>query len=186
MTKSNILLVTLWIVSTIGMMMYFSAGKQVEFDPQGKLHFAAMQDDFDQKVIHHFQRYSDTLRNQVFHLKRANCRCNTLNQLHTQRLDNLLEKHQFQSHHLSLNSANDDALLSISTPAIVVFDNQGQLAYLGPYSVGLLCGIGNAFVDQYIKNVIQDTHLGASIISDAKGCYCASSSAAKSSTQSII
>lgn len=172
MTKSSIALVAIWIASTIAMMMYFSVDKLVEFDPKGELHFASMQSGFNQKIEAQFLKYTDNLENQVFHIKLKGCYCNTLNELHTQRLDQILLTNQFQSHHVLLNPVTREDLIPLSTPAIVVFDDNGKLAYLGPYSVGLLCSIGNSFVDTYIENVIQNKHFGPFIVSDAQGCYC--------------
>lgn len=167
-----ITILALWILLTIGALAYFAEARLVEFDPQGQLGMASVSNEFDQHVGNSFSVYSKSLRSSVFHIQQKNCSCNTSNLTHVARINAKVREHGFNSYKLD---ANDPVLQSIilpSTPAIVVFDHDGKLAYMGPYSSGLFCGSGAGIVDGFINMVINNTHLGTTIVSDSQGCYC--------------
>jgi hypothetical protein len=56
-----------------------------------------------------------------------------------------------------------------STPAIAVFDDLGNLSYLGPYSTGIGCLSGNGTVEPYLD--VKST-MGAIVPLESTGCYC--------------
>lgn len=59
-----------------------------------------------------------------------------------------------------------------SSPAVVVMDAQGQLAYFGPYSVGSFCGpSGGAFVEKTLDSLLQGINPGR-MNTIAFGCFC--------------
>ncbi|MFT4789297.1 MAG: hypothetical protein ACI95X_002131 [Paraglaciecola sp.] len=55
------------------------------------------------------------------------------------------------------------------TPAIAIFDDEGNLAYLGPYSTGIGCFSGNNTFEPYLDS---KANLRAMIPLEATGCYC--------------
>ena len=60
----------------------------------------------------------------------------------------------------------------------MVFDEQGQLGYFGPYSSGYFCSADTAIVDRFLDNILADKHLGSAVVSEGYGCYCANKNAA--------
>ena len=58
-----------------------------------------------------------------------------------------------------------------STPAIIIYNDSGDLLYLGPYSTGYLCMPGNGLVEELIPRMDENT--GEQVImSLTNGCYC--------------
>jgi hypothetical protein len=65
-----------------------------------------------------------------------------------------------------------------SSPAVAIFDRQGQLAYFGPYSEGLTCNSSNSFIEPILVALLDNRSVSATH-SMAVGCYCPWSSGAK-------
>ena len=58
-----------------------------------------------------------------------------------------------------------------ASPSVAIWDAQGQLAYAGPYSVGMVCTSANSFVEPIIDNLIDGQPVepfGMLVV----GCYC--------------
>ncbi|MBU1330167.1 MAG: thiol-disulfide isomerase [Gammaproteobacteria bacterium] len=78
--------------------------------------------------------------------------------------------------------ANLDALQALATlpgseqlpasPAVAIWDQQGQLAYFGPYSEGLTCSSSNSFIEPILEALAAGRHVDASNTL-AVGCFCA-------------
>ncbi|WP_437881327.1 DUF6436 domain-containing protein [Pseudomonas sp. LRF_L74] len=58
-----------------------------------------------------------------------------------------------------------------ASPAIAIWDKNGQLAYAGPYSEGLVCNSSNSFVEPVLDALALDRHVSAANTM-AVGCYC--------------
>lgn len=78
--------------------------------------------------------------------------------------------------------ANLDALQALATlpgseqlpasPAVAIWDQQGRLAYFGPYSEGLTCSSSNSFIEPILEALAAGRHVNASNTL-AVGCFCA-------------
>ena len=58
-----------------------------------------------------------------------------------------------------------------ASPAVAIWDQQGRLAYFGPYSEGALCTSSNSFIEPIIEALLA----GRSVRADsnlAVGCFC--------------
>lgn len=78
---------------------------------------------------------------------------------------------KFKNHNLVLN--NSDAIISLSVPVVAVINKLGALSYLGPYANGMFCAEGNSLVKPYLtKKNPEQGMFGATILIEAKGCYC--------------
>jgi hypothetical protein len=58
-----------------------------------------------------------------------------------------------------------------ASPAVAIWDQNGKLAYFGPYSEGLTCNSGNSFIEPILQALttgrpVEATH------TMAVGCYC--------------
>lgn len=58
-----------------------------------------------------------------------------------------------------------------SSPAVGIWDQQGQLAYFGPYSEGVSCNSSNSFIEPILEALIEGRTVKASN-SMAIGCFC--------------
>lgn len=58
-----------------------------------------------------------------------------------------------------------------ASPAVAIWDQQGRLAYFGPYSEGLTCNSGNSFIEPILEALTEGRHVNASNTL-AVGCFC--------------
>ena len=58
-----------------------------------------------------------------------------------------------------------------SSPAVAIWDRQGNLAYFGPYSEGLVCNAQNSFIEPILQALKADRPVDATHTL-AVGCYC--------------
>ncbi|NBB09090.1 DUF6436 domain-containing protein [Pseudomonas sp. SLFW] len=58
-----------------------------------------------------------------------------------------------------------------SSPAVAIWDRQGNLAYFGPYSEGLVCNAQNSFIEPILQALKADRPVNA-MHTMAVGCYC--------------
>jgi hypothetical protein len=58
-----------------------------------------------------------------------------------------------------------------SSPAVAIWDRQGNLAYFGPYSEGLVCNAQNSFIEPILQALKADRPVNATHTM-AVGCYC--------------
>jgi len=115
------------------------------------------------------------------------CPCNVGNQQH---LGELIEQYAAQgvsfhvlqkpgSHgQLPANLAALKPLASLpgaehlpASPAVAIWDRQGNLAYFGPYSEGATCTASNSFIEPILQALIQGRPVQVTQTM-AVGCYC--------------
>lgn len=58
-----------------------------------------------------------------------------------------------------------------ASPAVAIWDKQGQLAYFGPYSEGLVCNSSNSFIEPILEALAEGRTVDASNTL-AVGCFC--------------
>lgn len=58
-----------------------------------------------------------------------------------------------------------------ASPAVAIWDKQGQLAYFGPYSEGLVCNSSNSFIEPILEALSAGRKVNASNTL-AVGCFC--------------
>lgn len=58
-----------------------------------------------------------------------------------------------------------------ASPAVAIWDKQGQLAYFGPYSEGLTCNSSNSFIEPILETLAAGRPVNASNTM-AVGCFC--------------
>lgn len=58
-----------------------------------------------------------------------------------------------------------------ASPAVAIWDKNGQLAYFGPYSEGLTCNSSNSFIEPILDALASDRPVNASNTL-AVGCFC--------------
>jgi hypothetical protein len=58
-----------------------------------------------------------------------------------------------------------------ASPAVAIWDRQGELAYFGPYSEGLTCNSSNSFIEPILEALSEGRKVDASNTL-AVGCFC--------------
>ena len=158
-----------WALTILGLLFYANNDAQKEFDPDLTLTLASTDMDFDFRVKEAMSKeFGTDLAGKAFHFQTTPCYCERVAAAHVASVSDLLESEGY------LNIQSDVPkgleLYVPSTPAIIMFDDQGELFYIGPYSSGLLCTAGNGFIEGLIASDFDAP--GAYVINDAKGCYC--------------
>ncbi|MGE8497245.1 MAG: DUF6436 domain-containing protein [Pseudomonas sp.] len=59
-----------------------------------------------------------------------------------------------------------------ASPAVAIWDRNGELAYFGPYSEGLTCNSSNSFIEPILEALADGRRVNASNTL-AVGCFCA-------------
>jgi hypothetical protein len=58
-----------------------------------------------------------------------------------------------------------------ASPAVAIWDRQGQLAYFGPYSEGAVCNSSNSFIEPVLQALLENRPVQATATL-AAGCFC--------------
>lgn len=141
------------------------------FDEHGKLWRLSQNDGFDEKFAQTLQKLTGSNQAKVLHFFNKNCNCNSVAEEHIKSVKKLALQQGFVNQHIEVDSNSELQSILPSTPAIAVFDGQGELVYLGPYSAGYACTVGNGIVESYITGRNAKAP-GATVLSETKGCYC--------------
>ena len=151
--------------------MFVASQKLVEFDGSGKLWQLSQGEHFDVDFTEKVQQLVETSQSKVIHFTATNCQCNTVAKEHIESVEKLARQHGFNN--VTVNVAEHQLLLDVipATPAVAVFDDSGELIYLGPYSAGYSCNVGSGIVESYVSGKVGKTP-SATILSETKGCYC--------------
>ncbi|GMM83967.1 DUF6436 domain-containing protein [Pseudoalteromonas sp. MTN2-4] len=161
-----------WAASLLLAVLYASSSKLKSFDPNNQLHQAALQTRFDKLFLTQLQTIEANLVNTVFHFRTDSCFCHTVAQGHIASVEKLAERQTFRNIKVNLVTNSKLKRFIPSVPAVAVVDEEGKLSYLGPYASGMFCTQGNGLVEPFIKRM-QGQNLGATVISQSQGCYCA-------------
>ena len=167
-------LVASWLVITLVAAGFFMSEKVVEFDPDGLL-----TNQSPQEIIEALQLESVTMQGHfkssnkatLYHIKQADCRCNSTSEPHIQTLNEQAQALGMQI--IDLQFTQHLQAIIPSTPATLITNNQGELVYLGPYGQGFACTEKTGVVTAVLNN-LQKGFNSALVLNQAKGCYCAS------------
>ena len=169
--KAVSLFIVVWASVLLGSILYLSNLRVGLFDPNNQLTLLSAQASFEREFVKKLQSAGIDTRNTTLHFAAdKRCYCQTVAKPHIDSVKQLATEQGFINSQLTVRS--DSALISYipSTPAVAVFNQQGLLVYLGPYATGLFCAPQQGIFENYISS--EQAYLGATIISDAKGCYC--------------
>ena len=150
--------------------MYLSTLKAKQFDVNGLLLSNAMDTEFDHRFTSLIEETVGTSSGAVVHFTMDNCFCEYVAERHVTSVKKRASEQGFKNHVITLNSDNRFNIPSV--PAVAVINHNGKLTYLGPYATGTFCSEGEGLVEQYIIDNTENNALGATILTDAQGCYC--------------
>ena len=118
------------------------------------------------KSILNFNNYKNT----IIHLKEEKCKCNLYSNKHIEELNEKLNKEDFNIVNINIKKSELKKIIP-AYPSTIIFDKNGDLAYVGAYSDGLMCSSKNSVVEMVLTNIKAGFN-PALINSDTKGCYC--------------
>ncbi|GAB2678112.1 DUF6436 domain-containing protein [Aliiglaciecola sp. 3_MG-2023] len=164
----------MWAGLSLFTLAYIAQNKVTNFDPQQLLLTASMAQDFDGKVKSVFSEVGQPLHKTVFHIGEQSCDCNNLSSTHIRKLNRTFAENGYIVKTVNPKEATKIRKLIPSYPAMVIFDESGNLGYLGPYSTGYFCSPKTSLIEPIANTIVANEHLGATVIADGEGCYCQS------------
>lgn len=141
------------------------------FDQGGKLWQQSQNLTFDTDFSEQTQNLTDTTNLVVMHFFQNDCDCNSVADEHINSVIELAKRKNYQNKQLDMANVPELAKYIPATPAVAIFGQDGRLTYLGPYSAGYSCSVGNGIVESYLEGTSAQS-LGATIVTDTQGCYC--------------
>ncbi len=175
MTRERLIywLVALWCVLCLALVFSFTFSKSRDFDADGTFIQYSAATDFDQAFSGWLSAEVGELKNKVVHFSQGNCTCEWIAQSHIHSVKLLAEQQGKTNLQLDISGLPEMTKRLPVTPAVAVYDQHGQLTYLGPYATGFFCSAGQGLVETFIKQSHGETgYGGATIPLDANGCYC--------------
>ena len=161
----------IWSALILAGLLFYSSSSLKPFDPEGRLYSIANTSDFDLTFSAKISKALGTsTKNMVVHMyDDFTCICQLASSAHIAAVKSLVT--DAGKSNVAVNMSDFPSLADIvpSVPSVAIFDGDGQLSYLGPYSTGIGCFTGNGTVEPYIDTT---TTIGAVIPFDANGCYC--------------
>ncbi len=169
----NLILVVsfIWFVSVLAFLIYAAKQKLVAFDQEGKLWQQSQIVSFDNDFKNALGQQTGELKLSVVHFYQEGCDCNSVAKEHIDSVQLLAQQQGFKNISLSLNTTNLLEKYIPATPAVAIFAEDGSLSYLGPYSAGYSCTVGNGIVESYLEYHSQLAP-GATVVTNTEGCYC--------------
>lgn len=112
----------------------------------------------------------------VVHFLNPNCPCNSYSQKHIADLESKYSDNTefvyWGSQTLSREQKQTLKRFKVpASPAVAIWNSQGQLTYFGPYSSGAFCGQGTDFVSISLDN-LRNGNNSVWINNDVAGCFC--------------
>ncbi|MDU0352758.1 DUF6436 domain-containing protein [Paraglaciecola aquimarina] len=154
-------------------MTALSVNKLAEFDPQLKLSAAISDLHFEAKLKALLQAQYKVTAKRTFHFSENNCFCQYVAAKHIANLERNLANLDFNNIHINLSEHPALSDYIPSTPALVIFGQDNELIFLGPYAEGLGCISGTGLVDKVVENLNSPEQENSLFITETKGCYCA-------------
>lgn len=149
----------------------FVANTQLKlFDHDDELLNLSQQPDFEARFVSWLNELGVNTQNTVVHFSSDSCWCQFVASPHIKSVHELVKVQHKTNITLNLETLQSNPQYIPSIPAVAVFDTQGKLTYLGPYSTGTFCSAGNGLVEPFVQE-LQSNH-EAVIPHDAQGCYC--------------
>ncbi|WP_396588750.1 DUF6436 domain-containing protein [Bermanella sp. R86510] len=102
------------------------------------------------------------------HFRTKGCRCTTYQDTHISELAPILKN----TTQVVINREQLINLeLAITTPSVAIWDEDGEMAYFGPYSSGVVCGEGTGFVERTLTALQQGIN-PSWLYTQGVGCFC--------------
>ena len=147
------------------------------FDKSGALQAQLTEGQVGKRLGQWLNKQGYPTESRVFHVMDATCACNWRTQAHKQVVMRRVTANEGTNVTLSLAELPGLKDWLPATPAVILFDADGELIYLGPYADGAFCNTESSFIEPLIDHVstrVSDMDAGW-INTVARGCYCPTS-----------
>ena len=169
--KAIKLIVFIWFVVLFMALMYLTTERLVDFDPETQLLDSSMEDAFYNDIGAFLKTNYGSIKGRAFHISDDNCFCQMVAGAHIADVKKIVENHTMENVLIALEDRPEMAKYVPSVPAIIIYNDQEELLYVGPYSTGYLCTTGNGLVEDLIPKMDQSVE-NPVVMSLARGCYC--------------
>jgi len=161
-----------WVIIAVVGLFFASKNAETLFDPTDALYLAANTPGFSLRVNSILSTaLNASLSNVVVHISsKKNCLCQFNAKRHISSVKKAVTDIGKQNANVFIEEVAGLSDIVTSTPAIAVFDYEGELSYFGPYSTGIGCLSGNGSVEPFLDI---KSPLGAIVPLESSGCYCA-------------
>lgn len=104
----------------------------------------------------------------VMHIRSENCPCTDYQDAHIEELQSTLKK----TTQVTIGQdQRRSIMLTLAAPSVAIWDQFGNLAYIGPYSAGAVCGQGEGFVERVLQQLATGHNLRWTN-TQGVGCFC--------------
>jgi hypothetical protein len=165
------MVVFLWFVIMFMGLMYYTTARMVDFDPDSALLDSSLEPQFYATLKSNLQNDFGSVNGRAFHFSQDGCFCQIVATEHINSVKDLISHETKENINVSLSDFPEFLSFLPSTPAIAIYNDAGNLVYVGPYSTGYLCSPGNGLVEDLIPKM-HDTLEDPIVMSLARGCYC--------------
>lgn len=167
-------LIVLWFAIVLTGLWWLIDARLVWFDSHGRLQQQVTDTNFEQRLARQVSAGVGDLTSAVVHVASNSCRCNWRTRGHQQAI--VREVDALGGRNISIDIDQYPGLQRLipATPAVIIFDQNSQLVYLGPYADGAFCSSATSFVEELIPAVraTERPRNSGWINMVAKGCYC--------------
>lgn len=111
-----------------------------------------------------------SIKNKVFHYYQSGCGCHLLSSQHRKSVEALATANGYENVVVDLSLYPELLEFVPSVPAVSVFNDNHKLVYIGPYSSGLVCGVGKGLIEGFLSSGY--LYYGSVVVSAVRGCYC--------------
>ncbi|MGH1486498.1 MAG: DUF6436 domain-containing protein [Cellvibrionaceae bacterium] len=157
-----LVLLTLWIALSAITLWWFQYRHISQFND----YWAS----FNGSDLRQIQLKPETGNALVVHFIDANCPCSRFAKPHINTLESnfsgTIDFKRFEDISMKYSKVSVPA-----SPAVAIWDKQGDLAYVGPYSGGNICGQGDDFTAMTLRALEQGSN-PEWINNEAVGCFC--------------
>lgn len=160
----------LFVFMFIGL-MYYTTQRLVDFDPNATLLDNSLQDSFYLEIKTQLENKYGSVSGRAFHFSEEDCFCQIVASAHVSDVKAMIENVSMENITIQLSDHPEMRQLLPSTPAIIMYNTQGEMMYIGPYSTGYLCTAGNGLVEELIPHM-DEKRDDPLVMSLARGCYC--------------
>lgn len=168
------LILGVWLVACVASLYWFMGGQLRWFDPAGVLEQHASDPNFDKLLVAavHDRLQVEASGGSVVHIQDPGCHCNWRAQSHIDDITEQARQQGLQVAYLSLQHTDELKRWVPATPAIILLDSQGELAYIGPYAAGAFCSASSSFVESLLPQLVGTSSSGGWVNTQSRGCYC--------------
>ena len=172
--RSLWLLIVAWFGAVLVGLWWLLEARLVWFDGEGRLQQQVSSNDFEQRLASQLQHIAPDLSSSVFHVFAESCQCNWRTRGHQQAIERSVKAQGGHNITIDIDQYPELKTLLPSTPAVIIYNANQQLVYLGPYADGAFCTTETSFVEQLLPEINSDKlkASGGWINTVANGCYC--------------